>query len=60
MEFVRIDMTTGGGGDTEAAEEIRELEAMVEVLGDQLAQDCARKHYLPQLVDATQRGFWKA
>lgn len=59
MEFVRIDMAATDNA-SEVAEEARELEAMVEVLGGQLAQDCARKHYLSQLVDATQRGFWKA
>lgn len=43
-----------------AAEELRELESLVEVLGDDMAQRCAHEHILPRLVDATQRGYWKA
>lgn len=43
-----------------AAEELRELETLVEVLGDDTAQRCAHEHMLPRLVEATQRGYWKA
>lgn len=43
-----------------AADELRELESLVEVLGDDTAQHCAEGHMLPQLVEATQRGYWKA
>lgn len=53
-EMIKIDNAR------EAADEVRELETIVEVLGDQLAQTCAKRHQLPQLVAATQRGFWKA
>lgn len=41
-------------------EETTALEALVKVLGEDIAQSCAAKHLLPQLVDATQRGYWKA
>lgn len=43
----------------EASREESELEALVEVLGGDLAQTAVHKHILPELVDATQRGYWK-
>jgi hypothetical protein len=42
------------------AEEAEELEHIVEVTGNDMAQQCAHKHMLPQLVEAAQRGFWRA
>lgn len=42
----------------EAGKEEVELEALVEVLGCDLAQRAVGKHILPELVDATQRGYW--
>lgn len=42
-----------------ASREETELEALVEVLGEGQAQAAVSKHVLPELVEATQRGYWK-
>lgn len=42
----------------EAGKEETELEALVEVLGDNVAQRCVDKHCLPELIAAEQHGFW--
>lgn len=44
----------------EAATEAMGLEALVKVFGTKVAQNCVRKHILPQLIEAEQNGFWRA
>lgn len=41
-------------------EEARDLEDLIKVVGKPLAVNCARKHLIPNLVDAEQRGYWRA
>lgn len=43
-----------------AVREEHELEEIVSVLGDNVAQRCAERHILANLVEATQVGYWAA